>query len=483
VTEPCLASQWHTLDAGEGTPGGFVRVSESDPRFFEDAAGQWFYPIGQNIHNPYDLRAADSLNMPVLPNRGTFAYDYYFPKLAATGQNTIIMWMSNWWVCIEWSKDWKGYRGLNDYNLGNAWRLDTVFESAARHGIHINLVFDNHGKLKSSDGVEKQWPSNPYNAANGGPARTPEEFFTGAAAFDAYKKRLRYIIGRWGAHPNLLGLQLFSEINLTDAGSPAHVAWMKKTVGYLTEVDVYRRPVSLHWTNGWQAVDANAAWSPELDYVLANAYKGDGSIVPLILEMAAQNARFGKPSFIAEFGGTHMASAHNRLKSDIHCALWSNAMTDSAGAPFCWWYDFIDHYDLNFHFAALAKFMESEDYRGFFGSTMPLDPRRNGQSVRSEMGAVSYIDYGQGKGYVWVCNRGATEIWPVEGRIARHENVEVVLIEFDDGDYDVEYWNTLTGEIIHRETRTAVGYNLVLALPPFEISIAAKIRPTNAREE
>ena len=92
------------------------------------------------------------------------------------------------------------------------------------------------------------------------------------------------------------------------------------------------------------------------------------------------------------------------------------------------------------------------------------------------------VDYEQGRGYVWVCDRAATEIWPEEGNVKRHESVELILTEFHDGDYDVEYWNTLTGEIIHRETRTAAGDSLVLALPPFEISLAAKIKPTTPRD-
>jgi hypothetical protein len=114
---------------------------------------------------------------------------------------------------------------------------------------------------------------------------------------------------------------------------------------------------------------------------------------------------------------------------------------------------------------------------------MPLDPRRDGRPIRSEVGGVSHIDYERGKGYLWVSDRAVTETWPEEGQARRHENVEIALLEFNDGDYEVEYWNTLTGEIIRRETRTAAGDRLVLVLPPFEISIAAKIRPAARQEE
>src|SRR5258708_15228145 len=39
-------------------------------------------------------------------------------------RSSVVIWMCNWWVSLEWNSKWKGYGGLTDYNLANAWKLD-----------------------------------------------------------------------------------------------------------------------------------------------------------------------------------------------------------------------------------------------------------------------------------------------------------------------------------------------------------------------
>ena len=48
---------------------------------------------------------------------------------------------------------------------------------------------------------------------------------------------------------------------------------------------------------------------------------------------------------------------------DLHAGLWANAMTGTAGAPFFWWFDYIDRYDLYGEFRRLSMFMAGEDRR------------------------------------------------------------------------------------------------------------------------
>jgi len=217
---------------------------------------------------------------------------------------------------------------------------------------------------------------------------------------------------------------------------------------------------------------------PEQDYVLVDAYKGDGSIVPLMLETAKQNARFGKPSFTAEFGGNWNGTTHPRLRADIRSGIWSNAMTNIAGAPFTWWYDFIDRFGLHADFAALAKFMEGEDYRCFAGTTRILN-------AAPSLVAVGFTD--NQRGYFWAIDRPASETWPEERRMPTHEGVTLAVPGMLPGHYHVEFWDPTTGDILSTAAATLDGADtsppgtgtLRIALPRFRIDIAGKIRPAD----
>ncbi len=471
-----VATREHKVEVAPGAPRGFIRVSKQDPRYFEDAGGRLFYPIGENIHAPFDRRAAKMLRVPVLPNRGTFAYADYFKKMAASGQNAVIIWMGNWWVSIEWSKKWKGFGGLNDYHLGNAWRLDRLFELAAEHGIHILLVLDNHGKL--SKWVDSEWNSSPYNSDLGGPCIAPEGFFSSSAALAAYCKKLRYIVARWGSHPNLLGFEIISELNLvgTDEkfkGHKAHAEWMKKVANYLAEVDPYDRPITVQYSNDWQSVDEKVASLRELDFLVGDAYKGGGTIVPLMLETAEKNCRFKKPTFCAEFGGNWNGTTPQRLHADLHAGLWANAMTSTAAAPFFWWYDYVDRYDLYREYQALRNFLQGEDRRGKRLTTRAIEPLWRGEPTR-DLGGVVLSDNSEAD--FWVYDTLASEIMPEDRFARKHEQVTIEVPGLQNDMYEVEFWDTRLGQVFSRKSLSVKGGSILIDLPAFKVDLAGKVR-------
>lgn len=169
---------------------GFVRVSKDAPRYFETERGEFFFPVGLNMHNPYDTRNVDAFGKAweVKGNPGTFIYERIFKRLAEAGGNTATVWMSPWWVEFEWNASYSGCHGLTDYNLARAWQLDQVMTFARANGIRINLSLENHGKF--SELADAQWDENPYNAVHGGPVDSSEAFFTSLEARAIYRKNL-----------------------------------------------------------------------------------------------------------------------------------------------------------------------------------------------------------------------------------------------------------------------------------------------------
>ena len=64
---------------------GFVRVCQTDPRYFELSTGEFFYPIGFNIHSVKDSRSESRLMHGYRPDKGTYSYDEYFKAMAENG--------------------------------------------------------------------------------------------------------------------------------------------------------------------------------------------------------------------------------------------------------------------------------------------------------------------------------------------------------------------------------------------------------------
>jgi hypothetical protein len=467
----------HTFAVLPAAPRDFVRVSPADPRYLETADGRFFYPVGQNIHAPFDARSAKMLGVPLPPNGGTFAYDTYFQRMAEHGENAVIVWMCNWWVSIEWTDQWKGYYGLNDYNLANAWRIDYLLDAAARHGIYVQLVLDNHGKF--SGFVDSEWETNPYNSDLGGPCKKPDDFFARRAAFLNYAKTLRYIVARWGSHPNLLGYELISEMNLVGEsrafkGDITHALWVAKTAHLLDDIDAYRRPVIIQYSNDFHAVDPRVASLKELDILVGDAYKAGGSIVPLMIETAEQNGRFGKPTYSAEFGGNWNGTSPARLRADFHFGLWSNCMTGTAGAPFFWWFDFVDRYNLYREYGALVNYMRAEDRRGIEWTTIRPEIAREGIPVH-DVGALALTDGNRAD--FWVYDTLASEIMPEQEFARPWKDLTLAIPDLRAGNYRLEFWNTWTGQVIEEHTVRAGPEGLTVSVPLFHIDLAGKVRP------
>ncbi|MCL4201868.1 MAG: DUF5060 domain-containing protein [Pirellulaceae bacterium] len=83
---------------------GFVRVSRSDPRYFEFSEGQPFFPIGQNLAFVGESQFVTPPRVPEI-----------FQQLSANGANYLRIWTCchDWALAIEarksaWSRSWSG---------------------------------------------------------------------------------------------------------------------------------------------------------------------------------------------------------------------------------------------------------------------------------------------------------------------------------------------------------------------------------------
>ncbi|MBQ7731067.1 MAG: hypothetical protein IJT68_04425 [Lentisphaeria bacterium] len=363
-------TEWRTVEATPSDRHGSVRVCASDPRYFEHADGTFYYPLGLNIHANADFRSEMDFPWHHVPDRKTYDYDDYFEKCGKFGIDLAEIWMASWTCAIEWTSAMDYFYGVGRYNQANAWRLDRMFEAAARNGVLINLVFDSHGKL--STGVDPEWQENPFNdrrmfkIADGAFLNEPRKYWTDPAAIRLDRNRARYIAARWGSMPNLFAYEYMSEINLVDYAETmlkdgTLKKWTEDAAAYLKSVDQGGHLVATHVSGN---ADTNNVYRdlfllPQYTHVVGDAYRGTD--ISFLKQLAAQERVMAvfrqKPVLITEFGEP------STVHADIHAGLWGAPFFNQAGTPMLWWHDKLFLGEEGAQYPPFAAFIRDLDFR------------------------------------------------------------------------------------------------------------------------
>ncbi len=367
TTDTRRETAWSSLTAIRDSAGrGLLQVSPRDPRYLAFEDGSPYLAIGEN--------------MAWYDGRGTFAYDTWLERLAASGGTYIRVWMPSWAFGLEWvTRDGDTLTGssLGDYTarLDRAWQLDYVLARAEALGIQVMLTIQNHGPFSTVHAG--QWPDNPYNAANGGPLETPVDFFVDPSARQLFERRLRYIVARWGHHPNIFCWELWNEVDLVaDPKDPDVLSWTRDMATVLRDLDPYERMVSTSlggvgplsaWLDDSVAAVAERepVWAmPELAFTQLHLYGFttlELDFTDTLIAFAAALHTFDKPTLIAE-AGVSAVSAEASLVDDpsgvgFHDIVWGGVFAGAFGSGMNWWWDHLtDPEDYYVHFASLAAF-------------------------------------------------------------------------------------------------------------------------------
>lgn len=451
---------------------GFVRVSREDSRYFEFDNGDFYYPIGMNIVSPWDSAYGNEYVRQLPRGKKTYAYDDYFRRMKENGANWIRIWMANWWVEIEWTRGNGPFVGLGRYSLENAWRLDYLLEQAKRSGIYIDLTIENHVKFNRNRAYH--WKTNPYNRRQGGPCRRVEEFFTKNEAKRIHKKKLRYIIARWGYSTHLFAWDLWSEAEFAKTWQRSlprysHL-WHREMLSVVRQMDPWNHMTSTHF-NKFNA--SPETWRlPEMDFVHAtfwpDCYRPQKPIEEIMVIYDRECRKYGKPYFCGEFGGNWTGSRPDVMARDLHAGLWRTITQPAGATPMFWWWNLLHNYDLYHEFKALANFLEGEDFRG-------AENRDRTENVKSQSFPLEAYSFGNDRWRIaWVADPLSVYRVSDAKRICR--GAEVTISGLREGAYRVEVWDTIPSEIITTiEARSSSG-NLNVKLPEFNRDVALKVK-------
>ena len=331
--------------------GSFISTTDTRKGFlhknnlwtFKFDNGELFRGIGENVG--WESRSFE---------KDKWTYDYLLPKLSNNGANFFRTWMCYWNLPLEWKKVGQTKRYSNSdayYNPGAIKRMDELVNLTDSLHLYFMLTMDWHGHLIEDGG----WKNSNYNVANGGPAKTPTEFFTSQRARAMYKNRLRYIVARWGYSTSIAAFEFFNEVdNAAFNGSdsvliPHHyiTEWHDEMSRYLKDIDPYGHLVTTSVSHRDITGLNSIAY---IDFNQKHIYKHTEKI-PGIYQGYIN--MFGKPYVVGEFGYRWEDDDPKYAKEadyDYKRGLWYGMFSPCPILPMSWWWELFDNQNMEPYF-------------------------------------------------------------------------------------------------------------------------------------
>lgn len=303
-------------------PVGMLQVSPDNPRLLAFRDGSIFIPIGPNVCWSV---APDQLDK----------FAHCFANLAKAGGNHVRLWCASWCGQIEGDAP-------DQYRLEQAWLLDHILELARQQGLMATVVFDNHHDM----GLGKFFP---YGATYQERAAR----FLGATPADQYRRRLRYLLARYGADDTIAMWELFNEVDLAQPMREPALRWAGAAAALMDQLDVDNRLVTVSWAgDDWDTlarlpgIDVGQVhsyvveWTDKLG-IRKNATR-DG--IGMLLSAAERGNAVGKPFAFSELGyqGTNEDNQGNALDTQgflLRQQAWAGLLLGGYGSGMNWWWD------------------------------------------------------------------------------------------------------------------------------------------------
>ncbi len=206
----------------------FVKVSKSDPRYFETAQNTPFIPIGYNLCSP-----RSNYNKPIDEHFKTV--ENHFKNLRDNGGNYVRLWTSHSFYEIEDEK-------AGQYNPEKLARIDRYMALAKKYNIRVKICLEHFRNIKNYkptdnefgnlSGIEKFFSRQTYN----GEFKNMDEYFSSQKGKDLYFNRFMQLFKRYGNDPTVFAWELWNEQNTVSASPEIVKRWQEEMFARLSSV-------------------------------------------------------------------------------------------------------------------------------------------------------------------------------------------------------------------------------------------------------
>jgi hypothetical protein len=336
-------------------------------------SNEMFFPVGMNLvwSKLDELRPSDYT-----------VYTKWFDQLSKAKANFVQLSMLPFTNGIE-------QEVLNNYSarMTHAWELDQLMLIAEKNGIYVNLLTLIHDEFITGEGwihKNNHWTNNIYNTVRNKGKTTavnPIDFFAEQECKTEFKKRLRYILSRYGYSTNIPIIELLSEVDnaipkyrdKTEEGEKVRKIfkdWFIEMKNYIkNDLGYSEKLVSASYTQGAHNKDIENHVYTDSDVILMHLYGSDnytnfkGRFIDNIVRYKAYAKTSNAPIIFDEMGADFFPSLDQCSDITFHNSLWATALMGSFGTGQSWWWDnalLSNGFEKNL--AGIAKFLEDENF-------------------------------------------------------------------------------------------------------------------------
>ena len=315
---------------------GFVRISKTNPRYFEYENGEPYFIIGEN------MTFFSEGEIPLL--------EKWMTSLTRAGGNHVRTWWCRGLIDLESAISNHPDQGLGRIRLDAAWNADYQVDLSEKLGVAIMTCLETQQYLRR----DRWWKQFTYNEANGGPVKTPEEYFINEDASRHFKNRLRYIIGRWSYSTSIFSWQLWNEVNACDKFNTKQGAeWHREMAHYIRMTDPYSHII--HTNNGYLDGQQDIDSLPEMEVISTNNYSHRDMAHNAVWSTLFMTSRYQKPYILTEYGVDDLP-LNDPKGIMFHNGLWGAALAGAAGGGLPWYWDnWVDAQNLYPYFEVFSK--------------------------------------------------------------------------------------------------------------------------------
>ncbi len=474
-------------EKAQARPLAWVRLG-AGRRYFETEDGSPFLIIGQN----------DALTWPELEGliggRDVPSVDRHLGWLRAHGVTTLR-------VMLEYVGDGLYLeRSPGEFDPVTVRAVDDLVALCERHGLRLLLTpFDTFFTWV-------MWDEHPYNEARGGPCRRQLDLLTDPGGMAAVKRRLAFVVERWGGSGAVFAWDLWNELGHHHGIDSEAIdeALAGRLMGIVGDLSAHVRGIErrLFGRSHLQTVSHFGAEPrgslaelifrhPDLDFATTHVYE-PGAIDSPTNTVAAADAmarwvrhaleqiRDGRPFTDSETGPIHTFKDLGITLPEgfdlgyFRHMAWAHLASGGAGGGMRW---------PNRHPHTLTPGMrQAQGVMADFARLIdwPLFASRNVSDsvvVRPEE-LLAYACADDRQAVAWVL-RGR-DILGSEGELPFLPLVRGATLElppFEPGPYVATFVETHNGQVLGEADIDSGGGPLLLTLPPFRHDLAVAVRP------
>jgi hypothetical protein len=435
-----------SFNAIDSDHSGWIRQSESNPRYFSHDDGTSWYAAG--VYSPW---------------RNT---QERFDRYAKYNANFFALWNITYGGFVNGTGLLEEELGV--YNQEKCGRIDSLLAILEKDDIKLMFAIWPHD-LFSATVWATMWHRNPYRELV-----DVVDVYRDSLVWEYSKKKYRYLIARF-AHSRSWGIwEIINEMDGTDGWARGRhqeaYDWVERTQGYFTQNDPYGHPVTASFSGGFRQYRRQL--HELIDVPNLHLYPTQGWELKYpedTLRSAMYNyawaarrfwdENFMKPAIFGESGAEweyyHRDSREYRLV--YHNAIWASLSNGLAGIPVWWDYTFLTEEDWK-KLSYLVRFVDDIDF-----ANLPFEPANV-----SAGGADVYVMDAGNLAFGWLRS------------YENHAAGTSVVLEKEGNDrYTVFWYDTWEGRVIETEKLLSGGGRLEFSVPDrFRVNpdVAFKIR-------